>query len=123
MKGRLFLVHWNAAEAEAHAQALRSDGWEVLGFEAEDGARAVKAIVAALPDVVVVYLHRLPSHGRETAAFLRSTRATCQVPIVFVDGQGEALEKTRVRVPDAVYTTSAGLTAALSRTVGLNRVG
>ena len=29
MASRLFLIHWNDAEAEEKARALREDGWDV----------------------------------------------------------------------------------------------
>ena len=103
MKGRLFLVHWNAAEAEEQASKIRSDGWNVE-VEAEDGARAGKLIRENSPDAVVFNLTRLPSHGCETAIYLRSVKATRDVPIIFVDGREEVVEKTRAKIPDAVYT-------------------
>ena len=114
MKGRLFLIHWNAAEAEGHASELRSGGWNVE-VEAKDGARAGKRIIADPSYAVVIYLTRLPSHGRETASHLRSIKATRDMPIIFVDGKEEAVEKTRAKVPDAVYTTSAELGNALTK--------
>ena len=113
-KGRAFLIHWNPSEAEAHAQILREAGWQVE-IEAEDGARAGNAIKADPPQVVVIYLSRLPSHGRETAHYLRSIKATRSIPIVFVDGKEEALEKTRAKVPDAIYTTSEKLNSVLQK--------
>ena len=112
MNGRLFLFHWNEAEVEAHAARLRSWGWQV-DMEAQDGARGGSAVKANPPDAVVVYLTRLPSHGRETAHALRSMKATRQLPIIFVDGSGEALEKTKVKVPDATYAASTELRQVL----------
>ena len=44
---RLFLIHWNQAEAEAHAQKLKN--WEVE-VEYADGARASQAIKANPPE-------------------------------------------------------------------------
>ena len=108
MKGKLFLIHWNASEVEEHASALRSDGWSVE-VESQDGARAGKLIKADPPDVVVIYLTKLPSHGRETARYLRSLKATRDVPILFVDGEEEAIETTRAKVREAVYVTSEEL--------------
>ena len=113
MNGRVFLIHWNASEAEELARPLRASGWEVE-IEAEDGARACKAIRGNPPDAVVVYLTRLPSHGRDTADYLRSIKATRDVPIVFLDGKADAVEKTRAKVPDAVYTTSTELDKVLA---------
>ena len=114
MKGRLFLVHWNATEAEEQASKIRSDGWNVE-VEAEDGARAGKLIRENSPDAAVLNLTRLSSHGCETAIYLRSVKATRDVPIIFVDGREEVVEKTRAKIPDAVYTTSAELADALAK--------
>jgi len=114
VKVKAFLIHWNTSEAEAHAQSLRESGWQVE-IEAEDGARAGIAIKADPPHVVVIYLSRLPSHGRETAHYLRSTKATCSIPIVFVDGKEEAVEKTRAKIPDAIYTSSEELDRLLQQ--------
>ncbi len=113
MAGKLFLIHWSSAEAEELAQPFRAEGWDVE-IEAEDGARAGKRISRDAPGVVVIYLTRLPSHGRETAHYLRSTKATRDVPVFFVDGKGEALEKTRAKVPDAMFTTSDKLKGVLA---------
>ena len=117
MAGRLFLIHWNDAEAEDKAHALRGDGWEVQ-TESADGARGAKRLLADPPDVVVIWLTRLPSHGRETARFFRSSPAGRSTPIVFVGGGGEALETVRAKVPDAVYTAPDGLAAALAPYAG-----
>ena len=113
MAGRLFLIHWNDAEAEDKARALRIDGWDVE-TESADGARGAKRLLADPPDVVVIWLTRLPSHGRETAHYFRSSPAGRSTPIVFVGGEGEALARVRAKVPDAVYTAPDGLTAALA---------
>ncbi len=114
MKGRIFLIHWNAAESEALATELRKDSWQVT-IEAEDGGRAVRSIKADPPEAVVIYLTRLPSHGRETAHALRAFKATRHIPIVFVGGEGEALEKTKAKAPDAIYTSESRLSGVLDR--------
>ena len=111
-KGKLFYIHWN--EAEAKAQAFRNQSWDVR-LEAKDGERASRRILGDPPDVIVISLTRLPSHGRETAAYLRSRRGGGGVPIVFVDGAEDAVEKVRAKVPDAVYTTTPELPDLLSR--------
>jgi DNA-binding response OmpR family regulator len=114
MTGKLFLIHWNQAEAETHAQHLRDEGWQVE-LEFEDGARAGKAIKRAPPDAVVIYLTRLPSHGRQTTQYLAETKSTRQLPIVFVGGQGEALQKTKAKLPEAIYTSPEKLSAVLGQ--------
>lgn len=106
MKGRIFLIHWNRQEAAALAKPLRAKGWAVV-IESRDGARAYRSIRAKPPDLVLIYLTRLPSHGRETGHSLRSLKATRKLPIVFIGGEGHTLTKTKTTVPDAVFLSSA----------------
>ena len=113
-RGRLVLIHWHAEEAELLAAPLRKDGWDVA-VEWEDGARAGKAILADPPAAVVVYLTRLPSHGRETMHGLRAYKAGRTIPILFVDGAPDTVEKTRAKVRDARFVAEEGLKKALAR--------
>lgn len=112
MEKKVFLIHWNPAEAQAYSGQLERFGWQV-DLEAEDGARAARTIRATQPDLVVIYLTRLPSHGRETGVYLRSLKSTRDIPVVFVGGEGQALEKTKAKLPNATYTTTAELEATL----------
>jgi CheY-like chemotaxis protein len=112
LKSRIFLIHWKESEVSEYAERLRALGWQVE-TEAEDGARAGQRIKEILPDVIVIYLSLLPSHGSETAHALRSMKSTRQIPIVFVDGIDDAVEKTRLKVPDALYTTSENIHSVL----------
>lgn len=113
MKGKVFLVHWREAEAEVLAHEIRNMGWTV-DWESDDGAMAGKRIKADPPDVVVIYLTRLPSHGRETGHSIHEKKGTRRIPLVYVDGSDEAIERTRTVVPDAVYTTTEKLDRTLS---------
>lgn len=112
MENKVFLIHWNAAEAHEYARQLETSGWQV-DWEAEDGARAAKRIRESQPDLVVIYLSRLPSHGRETADYLRSLKSTRDIPVTFVGGEGPALEKTKAKLPGATYTSSENLESTL----------
>lgn len=102
MSERIFLIHWNQTEADKHAAGLRASGWQVA-VEAEDGARAAQSILANPPAVVIVYLTRLPSHGRHTAAYLRTRKGGKSIPLVFVGGKPAVVEKTKQQVPDGIY--------------------
>ncbi len=113
-KGSLFLIHWDQAEAESYASALRAAGWEVA-YEAEDGAKAGKAIKANPPSAVVVYLDRKPSHGRAAAAYLAETKSTSTIPLIFVGGDAEAREKNKAKMPQAQYVSADELAAALAQ--------
>ena len=113
MKGKVFLVHWREAEAEVLAKEIRNMGWTV-DWESDDGAKVGKRIRADPPDVVVIYLTRLPSHGRETGHSIKDIEHMQRIPLVYVDGSDEAVERTRNIVPDAVYTTTEQLDKTLS---------
>lgn len=110
----LFAIHWNAEELDRLVTPLREAGWQVR-TESEDGGRASKAILANPPDAVVIYLRRLPSHGRETAAYLRTKLAADQLPILFVDGEAEKVATVREQVPDARYLGQAKLLQTLEQ--------
>jgi hypothetical protein len=113
VRGRAFLVHWREAEAEVLAREIRNMGWNV-DIETNDGDRVGKRIKDDPPDVVVIYLTRLPSHGRETGHALRGVKATKDIPLVYVDGSDEAVNRTRTAVPDAIYTTTEELDRTLA---------
>ena len=110
-----FLFHWNAQEAEKLAEQIQGFGWRIIGVEAEDGARGSKLVRELQPTVVIVYLTRLPSHGRETAAYIQSVKATSHIPIIFFGGKGAALRKTKEKVPNAVYTAPEELESELTK--------
>ncbi len=57
-----------------------------------------------LPDAIIIDLSRLPSQGRDVAMALRSHKSTRVVPLVFVDGEPEEVERVKAQLPDALYT-------------------
>ncbi|UCE35879.1 MAG: hypothetical protein JSW00_09930 [Thermoplasmata archaeon] len=121
MKGRLYLIHWHPFEAQEYAINLRAEGWQV-DVESKDGAQAGRKILSEIPDAVVIYLSRLPSHGCVTARSLRAYKEGRDLPIVFVDGKEEAIEMTKIKVPDCVFTTSDELENVLSRVSKIGKI-
>jgi DNA-binding response OmpR family regulator len=107
---RLFLIHWNKAEAQSLAQELHEQGWQVE-VEAEDGQRASKRILANPPLAVIISLTRLPSHGRETAAFLRTRPTGKDLPIYFVGGSDDVQRTVKEKVVGALFLPSEALLA------------
>jgi CheY-like chemotaxis protein len=109
LMSRVRLVHWNADECPEKAELLQSAGHEVVhGGEYRDWRHDPV-------DAVVIDLSRLPSHGREVAAGLRGAKATRHIPIVFVEGAPEKVDKIRQLLPDAVYTTWPKVQGALKK--------
>ncbi len=84
-------------------------------YDALRGNETTKLIRANPPDAIVLDLSCLPSHGRDTAAYLRGTRYARHIPMIFVDGEAEKVEGVRRLMPDAVFTTLKRLPAALKK--------
>jgi CheY-like chemotaxis protein len=111
---RVRLIHWKAAEADDGIDRLRKAGYRV-DHDDLDGPGNARAIAKSPPDVVVIDLSRLPSHGRETAMFLRQRKATRHIPVVFAGGDPGKVERTRKALPDAIYTPWSRIRSALKR--------
>ena len=112
---RILVVHWNPAEAAAHAESLRGGGFETSCFtDPRDGA-GFRALREKPPDAVVIDLARLPSHGQAVGIALRGQKATRMVPLVFIEADPEKTARVRGLLPDAVFTTWPRIGAALRR--------
>jgi hypothetical protein len=107
---RIRLFHWRAEEAKPLLTLLKAAGYSVDYKQPVSSYREVRL---HLPDAIVIDLSRLPSHGREVAVFLRGSKATRHVPIVFVDGDPEKIESVRRVLPDAAYTPISRLRITL----------
>lgn len=112
-KHRLYLIHWNAAEAKARAEQLRAVGYQVA-CEPLD-LPAMRAVRDKPPDAVVIDLTRLPSHGREVAVAIRRFKATRHVPLVFVEGEAEKVARIKELLPDALYAKWDHIAAVLEQ--------
>ncbi len=100
---RLRLIHWNACEARTRAASLRDDGYQVSWGTPADLAE-LRVLRTRVPAAVVVDLTRLPAQGRDVGILLRTWKSTRQVPLLFVGGTPEKVERTRQQLPDAIYT-------------------
>ncbi len=111
---RVLLIHWNADEAKERSQRLRSAGHTTRAYS-EHGGVGLQKFREKPPDIFVIDLGRLPSHGRAVGTWLRQQKATRHVPIVFVDGAPQKVARVRKDLPDAVYTSWRGIRGALQR--------
>jgi len=111
---RVRLCHWRESEAAPLIDILRKAGYTVdyPGDKANGSFRSLREKPAF---AVVIDLTRLPSHGRHVAAEIRATKSIRHIPIVFVDGDQEKVDRIRQEIPDAVYTSRTRLAAALKR--------
>lgn len=114
---RVRLIHWDDDQGLERQKLLEALGFDAA-YDGSDGLQPVlREIRASLPDAIVIDLSRLPSHGREVAQSLRSAKYSRHVPIVFVDGEPEKVERTRQLIPDAVYTTWGRIKTALPKAI------
>lgn len=112
---RVVLVHWKEAELAERVERLVGAGHAVDAWHEVDGAKVLRALGEDPPDVLVIDLGRLPSHGREVGVAVRTRKSTRAVPLVFVDGAKEKVERVRAVLPDAEYVTWRGIRGAITR--------
>jgi hypothetical protein len=113
---RVRLIHWNGPEGRERQLRLASLGYHAE-FDLLDGPSPLGPLRANPPDVFLIDLSRLPSHGREVGLALRSFAATRRVPLVFVDGEPTKVAAIKTLLPDASYTTWGKVRSTLSRAV------
>lgn len=113
---RVRLIHWNAAEAEERATTLRAAGYDVdhTSFE---GPPSLRALRENPPAALVIDLSRIPSHGRDLALAVRESKATRHVPIVFIGGDPEEIDRVRTLLPDAMFTPWSRIRSALKSAI------
>jgi hypothetical protein len=111
---RVRLFHWRAEEAQPLISALRAGGYTV-DYPGDKANGSWRSLRENPPVAAVIDLTRLPSHGRYVGAELRANKSLRHIPIVFVDGDPEKVERIRKDLPDAVYTSRTRLVSALRR--------
>lgn len=107
---RVSLFHWNADEAKPLAAALKATGHSVDLYTRMASVREVRDNP---PKAILIDLSRLPSHGRELAIYFRSSKKTQHVPIVFIGGEPDKVDRVRALVPDATYASVKNVRGAL----------
>jgi hypothetical protein len=112
---RVRLFHWKAEEAKPLIGKLRAAGYEVVQ---RPGARtSVREVKESGTAAVVIDLSRMPSHGRYVGAWMRASKSTRHIPLLFVGGEPEKVAAIQKHMPDAVYTSVAGIGAALKKAI------
>ncbi len=105
---RVRLVCWKESQGPALAEALIRAGHQVI-WDQPETRRLLQQLREDPPDMVVINLDRLPSHGRDLAISLRRSPATRHVPIMFAGGSQERRAKMQANVPYAVFADWAAL--------------
>jgi CheY-like chemotaxis protein len=110
------LIHWNADEAEERAELLRAAGYRV-DCSLPRGPELLRKLQKDPPLAVVIDLSRIPSQGRDIALALRQYKSIRRVPLVFVGGDPDKVERIRQILPDAVYTPWSRMRSSLRQAI------
>lgn len=101
--GRIRLVCWNEDLAAERARILKRAGLDVDSSPFNPGGM-ITQLRETPPALMLIDLDRLPSHGREVAVTLRSSKSMRHLPIVFAGGVEEKVARIRTEVGDAIFT-------------------
>src|SRR5947209_940237 len=97
---RLISSHPKIAE---RAALLRSKGVVVDASPLEKLSSVVGEMARLNPSILVLDLDKTPSRGREIAIALRTSKAARHIPILFVGGLPEKVERIRAEIPDVHF--------------------
>ena len=109
---KIFFIHFNEVELKEKIQPLKQVGYDV---EYHFSTETVADFRDNLPDVLVVCLDRLPSHGKRYAEWLWEAKKRQHIPIVFCGGKPEKVLITKEKLPKAIYCNNEKLLAILEK--------
>jgi hypothetical protein len=109
---RVLLFHWKESEAAERAARVAALGHAVETVTA--GGHILRRMNEFAPEALVISLERLPAHGLAVGALTRSRQRSRGLPLVFVEGEPEKVERVRAALPDATFTTWGRLKQALA---------
>ncbi len=113
---RVRLFHWKPEEAKPLIAKLRAARYEVI-YNSQTQSPSVREMKQSGTVAVVIDLSRLPSHGKYVGAWLRGSKSTRHLPLVFVGGEAVKVAAVRKHLPDAVYASLAGVAVALKKAI------
>lgn len=110
---KLRYLHGKVADLEKRLAKLQS-----LGFDVEDldpDPKEFRGKNLQLPDLFVIDFSSRFSTSRDLAAWLRATKATRDLPMLFVDVDAKKKSELEKLFPDVVMVTWRGIRAGLDK--------
>lgn len=98
------LIHWEAEEVHSREELLNAAGY-LVDSQLKSGPLILKQLTNNPPAALVIDLSRLPSQGRDFALLVRNRQGTRNIPLVFVGGNEDKVERIMELIPDATYTS------------------
>jgi hypothetical protein len=109
---KLFFIHFNETEVKEKIQPLKKAGYKV---DYHFSTVTVADFRNDLPDILVICLDRLPSHGRRYAEWIWEAKKRQDVPIVFCGGKPEKVVITKEKLPNAIFCNNKKLLQTLEK--------
>src|SRR5258708_29460850 len=91
-RGCIRLFHWRPNEAKALIANLRAAGYQV-SYSGTSQSPSVARIQEEAPVAIAIDLSRMPSHGRFVGAWVRGSKSTRNIPLVFGGGDPQIVAK------------------------------
>lgn len=108
----IFFIHFNERELKEKIQPLKQAGYKVeYHFSTETTAN----FKDNLPEVLVISLDSLPSHGSRYAEWLWEPRKRQHIPIIFSVGRREKVIVVKEKFPKAAFCSNEKLLATLEK--------
>jgi hypothetical protein len=108
----IFFIHWNEEELKEKIKPLKKAGYKVdYHFSTETTA----SLKDNLPDVLVICIDRLPSHGRAYAEWMWEAKKRQHIPIVFCGGRPEKIIPLKEKFPKAFFCSNELLLTAIEK--------
>ncbi len=110
MMKKIFFIHWNEIELKEMTKPLEKAGFRV---DHHFDTNKVVDLRDDLPEILVISLERLPSHGRAYAQWMWEAKKRQHIPIVFCGGISEKVTPLRLLFPKAVFCSLDELVSVL----------
>jgi hypothetical protein len=109
---KIFYTHWHEAEAAERIKPLLAAGYPVhTHWQTESGTN----LKEPFPEVFVVSLDRLPSHGRAIADWVVGAKKRQHLPLIFEGGQPDKVAATQAKFPQALYCATGQVLDVLQK--------
>ena len=108
----IFFIHFNEAEVKEKIQPLKRAGY---GVDYHFSTVTTANFKDRLPDVLIISLDRLPSHGRRYADWLWEAKKRQHIPIIFCGGKPEKVITVKEKFPKAIFCSNEKLLPSLEK--------
>ncbi|MCW5946021.1 MAG: response regulator transcription factor [Fimbriimonadales bacterium] len=112
----VYIVHWDQSEIESLAIPLTREGHSV---RTQWNPNVFDRWVNYRPDLVIISLERLPSHGRSVAEWIWESESRRSIPIIFVGGAPDKVNVAKKKFPNAVFVPIEKLPAMIGQFVNV----